>query len=306
MRTLRAPAFALLLAPLAAAAAAPADNPREAARLLVADCAATAVPARTGLAQLEADCPGLDAALARLGLKDSLAEGVADHLDAHALGTLLKATRAPAQRGPDPREVDAVLAQLQDKPQQLSWWQRFRGWLQRLLTPREGGGSPWFASWLERMTLGKLVREILVWTVMGLIVVAAVIVLAREVRASGLRWPGLRRDGSRPPPSGDLHVAGDAAVADWRQLELAQRPAALFRHVAAQLAAAGKLPSPRGYTHRELRQRARLDAPAERVAWQALARAAERQIYAPQRLPEAESQQAVVEAARIWDPDTPR
>ena len=305
MRARRALAFALLLAPAAATAGAPADNPRDAARMLVANCAATAPPARTGLAELEAECPGLGAALAQLRLKDSLADGVADHMDAHALGALLNATRAPAQRGPDPGAVDAVLAQLVDKPQQLSWWQRFRNWLQRLMTPRESGGSPWLTNWLERLTLGKLVRDIVVWAVMGLVVVAAVIVLVREVRASGLRWPGARRGGLRASQVAEVPAAIDG-VAGWRDLELAQRPAALFRQIAAQLAAAGKLPPPRGYTHRELRQRARLDAPAERAAWQALARAAERQIYAPQRLPEAESQQAVADAARLWDPDRPQ
>jgi len=306
VRALRALAIALLLAPAAAAAAAPADNPRDAARMLVANCAATALPARTGLAELETDCPGLGAALAQLRLQDSLADGVAEHMDAHALGALLDATRPAAQRGPDPGAVDAVLAQLVDKPQQLSWWQRFRNWLQRLMTPREGGGSPWFTNWLERLTLGKLVREIVVWTVMGLVVVAAVIVLVREVRASGLRWPGARRDASRASQGAAAAAAIDGADAGWRHLELAQRPAALFRQIAAQLAAAGRLPPPRGYTHRELRQRARLDAPAERAAWQALARAAERQIYAPQRPPEAESQQAVADAARLWDPDRPQ
>jgi hypothetical protein len=306
VRPLRALASTLLLVPAVTIAAAPADNLRDAARALVADCAVSAVPARTGLAELEADCPGLGAALARLGLKDSLADGVADHMDAYGLGALLAATRTPAQRGPDPAAVDAVLAQLEGKPEQLSWWQRFRNWLKRLMTPPEGGGSPWFANWLERLTLGKLVRDIVVWTVMGLVVVAAVVVLVREVRASGLRLPGARRDGVPPKQATDALAAMDGSVGEWRHLELAQRPAALFRHIAAQLAAAGRLPPPRGYTHRELRQRARLDAPAERAAWQALARAAERQIYAPQRLPETESQQAVADAARIWDPDRPR
>jgi hypothetical protein len=308
VRPLRALAFALLLAPaltVAARAAAPAGSVHERARTTVADCAAAAPAQHVGLVQLEQDCPGLGAALAQLGLSDSLAEGVADHVDAGALAALLTATREPAQRGPDPAQVGAVLAELEGKPQELSWWQRLRSWLQRLLTPREGGASSWFTNWLERLSPGELLREIVVWTVMGLIVVAAIVVLVREVRASGLRWTGLSRRGSGQLQSaGSRAAAGEAAV-EWRQLELAQRPAALFRHIAAQLSAAGRLPPPRGYTHRELRQRARLDAPAERAAWQALARAAERQIYAPQRLSDAEAGQTVADAARIWDPEGP-
>jgi hypothetical protein len=303
----RALAFALLLAPaVATAAAAPAGSPREQARAAVANCAATAGAQRAGLVQLEQDCPGLGAALTQLRFTDSLAEGVADHIDADALGALLTATREPAQRGPDPAQVGAVLAELEGKPDKLSWWQRFRNWVQRLLTPRESGGSPWLAKWLERMTPGKLLREAAVWIVMGLIVVAAIVVVVRELRASDLRLAGGRRRAAGQPQAAHAGTGFEDSAGDWRHLDLAQRPAALFRYIAAQLAASGRLPPPRGYTHRELRQRARLDAPAERAAWQALARAAERQIYAPQRLPEADNQQAVADAARIWDPDRPR
>jgi hypothetical protein len=299
-----APALALLFAAaVPVRAAVPGDAAQDAAREVVARCAASAAAQHAGLTKLEEDCPGLGAALTQLRVKDSLAEGVAEQIDARALRELLAATRTAARPGPDPSQVGPVLAGLEVRPQTESRWQRFRTWLRRMLTPGRRGSTPWLAEWLEQLTPGKLLRDVLLWSLMGAIVVAAVVVVARELRVSGLHWarPLRRRN---PQPMSDAVAAPVEGVGTWRQFDVTQRPAALFRHVAALLAAAGRLPAPRGYTHRELRQRAQLDAPAERAAWNALARVAERQIYAPRDQPDAAAGQAVADAARIWDPET--
>ncbi|MEJ0100304.1 MAG: hypothetical protein WDO12_11470 [Pseudomonadota bacterium] len=300
MRPSALPLVALLFAAAARAREeGPVTPPADAPRAVIANCAATAPAKHTGLTQLEQDCPGIEAALTQLRLADALADGVADRIDARSLDELLAATRAASHAGPDPGQLDSVLKDLHAKDAPESRWQRFRRWLERLLMPRAGGSaSPWLSQWLQRLTPGKLVSEIILWGLMITVVVAALIVVVRELRASELRWANPLRRARR---AGTAAMPGPAdETVEWRQLDVPQRPAALFRYVAAQLAAAGRLPPPRGYTHRELRQRARLDLPEQRAAWNELARVAERQIYAPQSLADAEVGRVVAEAARIW------
>lgn len=299
---LAALAFALSFTGAAIAQAPPSGepDPREVARERIALCASEAEPELTGLAAFEARCPGLEAALANLGVRDALLDGADERIDAAALGALAAATRAAVRTAPDAARLADIARERVDEPASRSLWQRFKDWFRRTFLDGAGRTSmPWLDEWLRRVQPGELARELLVWGLVLLVAGTALVVVVRELRASDIRWAAwLRRrpaaDGSAP------HAVAASVETDWRALDPAQRPAALFRQVALELVAAGRLPAPAGQTHRELAARARLDAPDEREAWVALARAAERQIYAPGGVPADEAERAVNEAARYW------
>jgi hypothetical protein len=272
------------------------------ARADIARCAATADGGAIGLEALEGLCPGLEAALMQLGLTSALIDGASERLDTAALGALLNVTRQAAQRGPDPARLAAVMQDLRGTPGPTSAWQRFKDWFARTFLSRRAGGSfTWLEQWLERLTPGKLALELLVWGLLIGVVGAAVFVIVRELRAAAPSWwhPLRRREVSATADASPFPSAEDD---DWRRHPLPQRPALLFRHVARRLGAAGRLPALGGHTHRELTQQARFDADGERDAWQALARAAERQIYAPHGVTEEEAGPAVDAAERWWAP----
>jgi hypothetical protein len=273
---------------------------RERAREQIARCAGEAEPDLTGLAAFEARCAGLDAALTTLGVRDALLDGADERIDAEALSALAAATRAALRTTPDAARLVDIARERAVEPASRSLWQRFKDWFQHTFLERGGRASmPWLEEWLRRVQPGELARDLLVWGLVILVAGTALVVVVRELRASDIRWVSwLRR---RPAADGaERNEVALPPETDWRALDPAQRPAALFRQVALELVAAGRLPVPAGQTHRELAARARLDAAAERDAWIALARAAERQIYAPRGVAVDEAERAVNEAARYW------
>jgi hypothetical protein len=293
--------LALLLAQIAWPAPARAQ---EGAREVIARCAREAPSQHSGLEQLAADCPGLAPALARLGLDESLAEGAAERLDARSLAHLVVLTRPTGRAAPDPARLAPVLRGLQNSDAPDSWWQRFKRWVTSLLTPRPGQAGPsWLDAWLERLTPGRLLRQVLVYGGLAAVVIAAAVVVVREVRASDLRLRGPRR---RAPGGPVPDAAADAAEPQALDgVPFAERPVRLFRLVAARLTAAGRLPRLRSLTHRELRQRATLEDAEQRRVWQGLAQLAERQVYAPRSEPDSDAAQILAAAERLWVPRPP-
>jgi hypothetical protein len=268
---------------------------------VVARCAGSASERPDGLTALARDCPGLEAALDALGIKAALADGVADRLNAGSLRDLPAVTRDVLGEGPDPAALAPLLRELQTQAPPQSWWQRWKAVLSRWLT---GGGErpmpPWVTSWLERLTPGRLALELIAYVMIGAIVLLAAFIVWREVRAADIGGAGVRRrrggcvDAASAPPAGELDELGGVAPHE--------RPRVLFRLVAARLARSGQLPADRSLTHRELRARAQRVSDDERRAWQALARLAERRLYAAPVANDPDAAAVLADAQRLLLP----
>src|SRR5262249_54996519 len=113
-------------------------------------CAAQATQKARGAAALEAQCPGLGAALLELGLTHALPEKWRDRLARAALGDLFHPARRYRSEStgtaPDTGTLRAVLEQLESeriKPQR-SWWTAFTDWLRSWFQSRDGGSMSLF------------------------------------------------------------------------------------------------------------------------------------------------------------------
>ncbi len=115
------------------------------------------------------------------------------------------------------------------------------------------------------------------WGTLIAVPIAAVIVVMREVRALG------KRSIDAPLMANESAGIGlpQSSLALLRQRPLAQRPAQLFAMLIARLVAAGRLPSDRSLTHREIARQVRLEDAQQRLLLETLARFSERQLYSP-------------------------
>jgi hypothetical protein len=222
--------------------------------------------------------------------------------DADCLAQLPSLQRPALRSAPLTATLAPVLQALPGSAQPASWWQRLKLWLSERLGARAPAALPtWLGEWLERLTPGELLQLILRHVLVGGLVIAAALIVVRELRAAGVRlpWPWSAR-GRRGAAQDAVPEAPDAtALQALRCAPLAERPGLLFRLVVARFVAGGRLPADRSLTHRELRERARLDD-AERATWRQLTALAERQVYAPGVAPPADAAALLDEAERLW------
>jgi len=264
--------LALLLAGTAAAQQLPVQ--------MIRDCAARISPQRTGLPALEQDCAPLAAALRSLGVQSLFAPGSAERLDRDSLRQLPALLHAPRRAPPAITALPDALRSLTLREPHRSWWQRLEDWLaEHLLRSRALVPMPWLTRWLQRLQLPPAAARVLFYALLAGLVLAAAAVVIRELRVIP-RTGRTRQAGAR---SGEDPATESAwTVARLQREPLASRPVLLFRMLAARLSAAGRLPSDRSLTHRELAARIRLEDPGARALWVRLSGLAESQLYAPE------------------------
>jgi hypothetical protein len=261
----------------AALAAAPLDVVRE--------CAAAASPTVSGIKNLNAVCPRLDAALTALGLNEVLYEGWQDKVNAHALqDAVVLAMRYSDSKPQSPLDegvLRGILGSFKIEQQPHSWWQALQDWFKRWLAHSNSSLAGWlnrfWDRWLSDVEVSPSFLKVISYGLTVLAVVAAIVVIIRELNAAGLarrlggvtRTRAARRDAS-------LSSGSDAELAP-----AASGVAELLRALVQKLLQSGRLKAERSLTHRELIARSAFDSEAQRTVFAGVARTAESLLYGP-------------------------
>jgi hypothetical protein len=253
------------------------------------DCAAHVSEGATGVQAVERDCPGIEAALAALGLDRTLALDWKTWLDRRQLQDLaaLEARYdSAAPRGPRIESLPGILKSLKhEAPRASSWRDVLRAWI---------SSHPEWREWLDRL-VDRIGASSAAWTLFSYLIIAVILigvvaVVVTEVRAAG----PLRKKGGpvRPASPG---VAGLTSRADPYRVpaDLAERVADLLRRLVGRLTATRRLTSERVLTHRELVRRSSFDEEAQRAAFAAVAGAAESILYGARTAPPEELDQVL-------------
>jgi len=271
----------------------------------VIDACVAAGPAETrGIAALEAECSGLEAALQEVGLAEVLTGDWRESLSRSALTDLLSLERryqeASASSVPDTAALPSILQQLaseQEAPS-TSWWARFTDWLRSLLLREEGNSSPWFQRVLERLVESIDLIQLATYVLLTLIVIAVVSIFINELRVAGV----LSRRGKSRAADDRTSLEDEEARADSVDLDalaLHEQPAALLRQLVARLLAGGQLDTERSLTHRELVARCALTDAQSRRRFENVARLAERILYGHGEVPRAEAAAVIADGRTL-------
>lgn len=177
--------------------------------------------------------------------------------------------------------VPSILATLATVDEPRTLWQRFKGWLHRLLNPPPQQSQQ---SWLQRLfaqlQISASVWRSISWVSLALVVALAVAVIVNELRAAGV-W------NRRTSPTRATQLARGAQLATLAEIahaEPSEQPRLLLEIIATRLTAQARLPQPRSLTVRELTSAARLPDPLDRARLSDLAGACEQLRYSDRAL----------------------
>jgi hypothetical protein len=252
---------------------------------VVRECAASA-PAVSGLKNLNAVCPQLDAALTALRLDEVLYEGWRDKVNAHALQDAavlaVRYSESKPQRSLDQGVLRGILGSFKTQQQPPhSWWQAlqdgFKRWLAHSNSSLAGWLNRFWDRWLSHVEVSPSFLKVFTYGLTALAVVAATVVIIRELNAAGLarRLGGVTR--TRAARRGvSLSSSSDAELAP-----AAGGVAELLRALVQKLLQSGRLQAERSLTHRELVARSAFDSEAQRTVFAGVARTAESLLYGP-------------------------
>lgn len=256
------------------------------ARQVLDDCVESVETDVIGMPALEQHCPGLEQALADLGLDAFIADWQWDAIGVYGLTSLQSMEQryreAPAAAAVQVDSLHSVLDELRQPvqaEQQLTWFERFKRWLRNLLSPQDAADTDsWLARWLSEHRLSDTARNILFYGSVILIVLLAAAVIVNEVRVARKG----RRKRARNDASGAERGVSDVLAAgslDLDRATRAERPSILLQMLVATLVKTGRLQAERSLTHRELTARARFDDSSQRESFRRVAQLAERIVY---------------------------
>jgi hypothetical protein len=257
------------------AAAAPLD--------VLRDCAANASGTISGIKDLSAACPHLEGALHTLGLEQILYDGW--RLNRDTLRDLAKLAEdyggARPAGAPDAAALPGILKALEREqtPQPKSWWDEFRAWLRTWLS-HHSDALTWLDRWLDRLGRSMTVVNVITYSLIALVLMAAGAVIVNELRASGSLRGRRSRLASAP---NDLNSAAASSDSEGLgPLSPADRLKALLRMLVRRLMQTRRLKAERSLTHRELVMQSVFDDESQRVVFARVARSAEAILYGPQ------------------------
>lgn len=263
-----------LLAPLGAIAQSE-GSPRQ----VLDSCIQSLGPDVVGLEDMEESCPGLEAALAQLGIAALMPPDQHNLLSRNGLinlrSLLERYEQSPERAEVGVDSVRTVLDSLREPPKaehSLSWYERFRRWLRETFDKQEEQANPWLRRWLDEHPVSETVRLALFYGVMLLVVMLAVLIIINEVRAARA---GRRK--SRAADGAGSQVASVPGVVDVGSR--GERASVLLRMLIATLVKTGRLHGAQSLTHRELMARARFDDTTQRESFSRITQLAEHEVY---------------------------
>jgi hypothetical protein len=242
---------------------------------IVRDCAAKASPAIAGIKGLGAACPDLAEALKALGLTPMLSDGWQEQINTDALRDLANLAEGYGGSGPrvslDVAALPGILKDLQRErtPLSESWWDALKAWLAHHSSVLSG-----LERWLGRLGQSTTLFNLISYSLVALVLMAAVAVIVNELKVSGARW---RRRGAA---AAVLNPAG--AGVDSGALQpgtLGDGLAELLRALVSRLMQTRRLGTERSLTHRELVTHSTFDNESQRAAFAAVAGTAESILY---------------------------
>jgi hypothetical protein len=256
-------------------AAAPLDSVRE--------CGVTASPEVTGIKDLSAKCPDLMDALRSLGLDAMLYDGWQQKLNGDAvrdLGKLAERYAGPKPQGSaDVAALPGILKTLarEQTPLPKSWWDAFGAWLRSWLARGNSNSLSWLDHWLERIGHSITSFNVISYSLVALVLIAAAAIVITELKTAGLvrKRRDLEASGTRAmDPAIDARVARAAEpIAPAHALSI------LLHSLVDRLTQTGRLKGARSMTHRELIVRSNFEAESHRTVFADVAGAAEIQLY---------------------------
>jgi len=265
------------------AASAPAAAPLD----VVRECTKAASPTVSGLKNLSAVCPQLDAALTALGLNEILYDGWQEKVTAHALQDAAVLAERYSESKPerllDQGVLRGILASYKTQPEPPhSWWHAVEDWFKRWLAHSNSSLANWlnrfWDRWLSHAEVSPSFLKVVMYGLTALAVLAAIVVIIRELHAAGMarRLGGAARArsahprGSQPPASAGEAMLTVSSVAE------------LLHALVQRLLQSGRLEAERSLTHRELIARSAFDNEAQRIVFAGVARTAESLLYGSQ------------------------
>jgi hypothetical protein len=279
---------ALLLVILGLTAGAPlrADSPTS--HEVIRDCAQRAKPDRVGMDALRTDCPELEKAIHELGLPAQLPRDWHERVTPGALGdwsTLAdRYNRATVPVPPPDSARLQTIARLLRPPQPPpTWWERLKTWVRNWLDPEHGQWPGWLR-WPTQWRPGNAV----LYSLSGLVLIAAAVVIVIELRAAGVFGAGRRRRVLPKRSVTNTHSTTTPLEEPTLMDEAGGplRPERLLRLLVTALTKSHRLERDRDLTCRELITAARFDTPAQREIFSTVALLAEQMLYDnPSRAP---------------------
>lgn len=251
---------------------------------IIRDCAAKAPAEISGVKDLNSACPGLEDALQALGLDRILYDGWRETLSRDALRDVAKLAddygSTPAA-SPDVSALAGILKALarEQTPHLKSWWDDFKAWLATWLRSHDADSLSWLDHWLERVRQSITVLNAILYSLIGLVLVAAAWVVVNELRAAGLI---ARRKQTAAATPGTKGAVGVAMMVDSEPMALADRLSVLLRLLVNRLIQTGRLKTERSLTHRELVLHSTFDSESQRAVFASVAASAESVLYGTQ------------------------
>lgn len=253
---------------------------------VVRQCAAAASSTVSGLKNLNAACPQLEAALTALRLNEILYDGWQDKVTAHALQDAAalaeRYSESKAQRSLDRSVLRGILGSYKTQPEApRSWWHALEDWFKRWLAHSNSSLANWLNQlwdrWLSHAEVSPSLLKAFMYGLTALAVVAAIVVIIRELNAAGMARQLGRAARARGAQGGSHPAApaGEAASAIGSVAEL-------LHALVQRLLQSGRLKAERSLTHRELIARSAFDDEAQRSVFAGVARTAESQLYGSQ------------------------
>jgi hypothetical protein len=189
--------------------------------------------------------------------------------------------RASSGPGLSVAAVPSILAAITKADQPRSLWQRFKAWLNRLLSvPAERQQDGWLQRLFAQLDIPALMWRVITWAALAVVVALAGAIVINELRLAGVFRPRPAAGAAAPGPA----QARRATLAEIGQTSLTQQPRLLLELIATRLAEQARLPPPRALTVRELTRAASLVDPHDRARLTDLAVACERLRYSDRAL----------------------
>lgn len=295
---MRAAVFGWLaaLALVSAANAAPRD--------LVDACAKSAPSADddvAGLAELEAQCPGLTRALEALGVGPLLPQSARDDLTRELLlpAVALASANPAATHAPlDRASLDRILPTLAGERPAASWWDRLKAWLRSLVGgDKSQPGSLWLQKWFQGWKISEFVASTVFFTLAALIIALAIGIVVSEMRASGVFGPSA--SATRRRTAGEVQRRERRSLEEIAAAPLHRRAAIMFDLLVHRLSETGRLGAVRDRTHRELSAQSPFTDPSDRERFVRLAGVAEEQLFSPTPIAAGRVQAALVDGEAL-------
>lgn len=255
-----------LLALLLVAAAVPGAQARDALQA-IDDCVAKLDTALDiGYAHIAQRCPDLTPALSQsrwapwLPADWQRPDNQLSATGLQELRTLLARAMSPPVSDREPPATERLAAVLaaatHSDPRERSWWQRFKDWLHRILTPRAHADSGWLSRLLAEINLSGSAMELIGWGAFAIVVALAAAIVGNELRIAGLLGSRAGRVGARAAAAPRSRAGITLEQIDRAAPE--EQPALLLELITLRLGEQERLPPARALTARELERRARL------------------------------------------------